>query len=505
MDTPKPLNRREFISTAAATAATFTIVPSHVIAGTRGTPPSEQIALAQVGCGTQGLVEMNYMLKDDRIRLIAVCDPNKFSTDYIDWNMNRINDRVRQTLEDDSWGRDVAGIQGGRDVAKAYADRYYGKFKRSGNYKGCVAYEDFREMFANHEGLDGVKIMTPDHLHGTISLQALDQGLHVATHKPIANRLQEGMRVVEKAAKTDAITHLLAWADIPQYQLILEWIEAGVIGELQEIHNWTARPVWQQWTERPGDSPPIPEGLNWDLWLGPVPDMPYHPNYTHNVFRGWYDFGGGSVADMGHYSLFPLFEAFGIDRAPTRVTGYGTRHRVAEGNLYRWLKGDVAFPPSAMIRWRFPEQATLPSFELFWYDGGKKPFPPEELERDGREMPDEGLLFVGSEGKIMSGFRGATPQIIPRDRMRKYAGRKSVRGGNDSYESYPWIDHFYNRTPSPGSFVRAKTVTETINLGAVALQTRGSIEYDAASQKITNNQEANLLLTRVYRPGWEIT
>ena len=149
--------------------------------------------------------------------------------------------------------------------------------------------------------------MTPDHLHGYISIAAMKKGKHVVIHKPIANRMHEATTTIETAKKTGVSTHLLAWSKRSGNDLAKKWISEGLIGNLREIHNWSNRPVWPQWTSNPKDTPPVPPGFDWDLWLGVVPDRPYHPNYTHNVFRGWYDFGGGSIADMGHYSLWPLF------------------------------------------------------------------------------------------------------------------------------------------------------------------------------------------------------
>ncbi len=504
MRKPKALNRREFIGSAVATAATVSIVPSHVVAGSGKTPPSEKLTIANIGCGTQGIREMRHLLNNDQVQVVAVCDPNQFSTDYLDWSEHAARGYIRESIGDETWGEDLDGVPGGREVGKLQVEGFYARQTRSDRYTGCTAYEDFRELLAQEADLDAVKIMTPDHLHATISLAALDHGKHVATHKPIANRMTEARLVVNKARETDVVTHLLAWSDRPQYRLIKEWIENGAIGELREIHNWTARPVWKQWNQRPKGSMPIPDGFNWQLWLGPVPDMPYHPHYTHNVFRGWYDFGGGSVADMGHYSLFPLFETFGIIHPAVSAHAYGTTSREISGHTFEWIDNSASFPLSSMVRLHMPDQPTLPAFDLFWYDGGMKPFPPLEIESDNRNMPDEGLLFVGTEGKIMAGFRGSTPQIIPRDRMRKYTGRKSIKAGNDSYVSYPWLDHMIHRTPSPGSFVRAACVTETINLAAIAIRARHRVDYDSARMKITNHEADNAFLTREYREGWEL-
>lgn len=498
------LNRRDFLASAATFAASFTIVPSNVIAGLGKIPPSDQLTVANIGCGTQGLREMGSLLQNPKVRVVAVCDVNKFSTDYIDWSPYGIRNDIRRTIVDDSWWEGKPGIPGGRDIGQEYVEKFYAKNQPSGKYKGCANYEDYRELLAKESGIDVIKIMTPDHTHAPIALAAMDQKMHVVTHKPIANRLLEGRKVIQKAKDTGLVTHLLAWSDRPEYRQIKAWMDAGLIGELQEIHNWSYRPVWQQWTKRPSESQPIPDGLNWELWLGPVPDMPYHKNYTHNVFRGWYEFGGGSVADMGHYSLFPLFESLGIDRSPVSARAFGTTTREEVNQVYQWVKNDVAFPASCTIKWQFPAQASLPAFDLFWYDGGMKPFAPEELEMDGKDTPDEGLMIVGTKGKILGGFRGENPVLLPESKMMTGRDSERINSREVDRNTDQWVDAMLEKRQTPGSFNRAQCITDTINLGAIALRAGKKVDFDSNLVKITNDEEANQLLTREYRSGWEI-
>lgn len=503
MDSTK-LNRREFLGSAATVAASISIVPSNVIAGLGKVPPSDQITVANIGCGTQGLREMGELLQNPKVRVVAVCDSNKFSTDYIDWSANGIRNDIREVLEDNSWWEGKPGIAGGRDIGQEYVEKYYAKNKPSGRYKGCDSFEDYRELFAKVKGIDAVKIMTPDHTHASIALAAMNKGIHVVTHKPISNRLIEGRKVIEKAKESGVITHLLAWSDRPEYRQIKAWMDEGLIGELKEIHNWSYRPVWQQWTKRPTEIQPIPAGFNWDLWLGPVPDMPYHKNYTHNVFRGWYEFGGGSVADMGHYSLFPLFETLGITKSPTSARAFGTTTREEINQVYQWVKNDVAFPASCMIKWKFAEQVSLPAFDLFWYDGGMKPFAMEELEMDGKDTPDEGLLLVGTKGKILGGFRGENPVLLPENKMAARPATERIDSRSLERNTAAWVEAIQSGVQTPGSFIRAQTITDTINLASVALRANKKVDFDAELIQITNDESANQFLTRQYRAGWEI-
>lgn len=504
MKSKNKMNRRTFIGSASVTATTISIVPSHVLGGPGRVAPSDKVTVANIGCGTQGLREMPGMLQNEDLQVVAVADPNKFTTDYLDWSANGIRNSIRKTLDEPDWGSNYKGIPGGRDIGKAYIEKYYGKNTASGNYKGCASYEDYRELFAKEKDIDAVKIMTPDHHHAYLAIEALKNNMHVVTHKPIANRMHEWKQVYEAAKKAKVTTHLLAWSDRPEYSLIKQWIDDGVIGTLKEIHNWSYRPVWEQWPKRPTDTPPIPDGFNWELWLGPVQDLPYHPHYTHNVFRGWYDFGGGSIADMGHYSLFPLFRVLGIETPPVAAKAYGTTHRYVDGNTYKWLDNDVSFPQSSLIQLRFPKQESLPAFNLFWYDGGMKPFIPEELAADNRDIPNEGMMFVGDKGKIIGGFRGEKPEIIPSSKRDAYTGNKELPPRDPGRRSDTWAKAIKENKDSNGSFLYAGPVTEAINLGAVALRAKKEVKYDTSSMKITNDDAANKYLTREYRKGWEI-
>jgi hypothetical protein len=330
----------------------------------------------------------------------------------------------------------------------------------------------------------------------------MKKGKHVVIHKPLANRMYEARKVMDTAKQTGMSTHLLAWSKRSGNTLVKQWIDEGRIGTLREIHNWSNRPVWPQWIANPKETPPVPNDFNWDLWLGPVPERPYHPNYTHNVFRGWYDFGAGAIADMGHYSLWPMFLQLGINTAPLSAEAYGTTTRIVENGISRPYNNDVAFPVSCIIRFKFPKQEALPAFDLYWYDGGMKPNAPDELE--GKPLEAEGMMFVGDKGKIIAGFRTENPRLIPDSKMKTYMeGKESykeeIEGGGPH-----WINAFKNKTESPGSFLNAGAVTETILLGAVALRARKKVEYDSAAMKITNDEAANKFFNREYRQGWEM-
>jgi hypothetical protein len=502
MTTRRKVNRREFLGTAAAASVGFTILPRYVLGGPGYVAPSDKVTIGYVGCGTQGLREMTSLISDPSIQIVAVCDPNKMTTDYVDWSMNDVRDSIRRALGDKTWGENIKGIPGGRDIGQEFVQKYYAKSKDMGSYKGCSSYADFRELLEKEKDVTAIKIMTPDHLHATVAIASLKKGKHVVTHKPIANRIYESKLLIETAKKTGLSTHLLAWSQRPAYDTIKKWIKEGAIGTLKEIHNWSNRPMWPQWQTNPTDTPPVPKDFDWSLWLGPVPDRPYHPNYTHAVFRGWYDFGAGSIADMGHYSLFPLFLTLGIKTPAKSAEAYGTTTCTLRDNVSVGVRNTVAFPLSCIIRFKFPVQEELPPFDLFWYDGGMRPSVPDELAAEGKSFTAEGMMFVGDQGKIVAGFRGENPTLLPKSKMKEPAAPEE-RGQGQRPNSV-WIDAFKNNTQSAGSFLYAGPVTETILLGGVALRAGRRVEYDTVNMKITNYEEANKYLTREYRSGWEL-
>ncbi len=508
MSFKKNINRREFIGTAAMAAATVSIVPRQVLGGPRYTPPSDKITLAYIGCGTQGLREMIRLVNNPDVQIVAVCDPEKDGNRYVDWSKNGLRNKIREVIGKPTWGDEVKGIRAGREVGKEIVETVYAKNNTSGNYNGCEVYEDFRELLEKVKDLDAVKIMTPDHLHATISIAAMKKGKHVIMHKPMANRVYEARLVAETAKKTGVITHLLAWRNPDT--TIAEMIGKGAIGTLREIHNWTDRPFWPQYRRIPSKKPPVPEGFNWDLWLGPVPDRPYHPHYTHAVFRGWYEFGAGSIADMGNYSLWPIFTSLGLG-VPNSIEALPSSYCKIKKRVSKIIKNDFSFPNASTIRFSLPSNGKLPDLDLYWYDGGMRPMTPRELREDNLTLPATGVMFVGDKGIILN------DQIIPRKKMLSYLGvsempqedRRRVGNADDV-----WVSAIKSGKQSPGSFMNAMNVTETICLGGAALRysrknfnedsTTGPLDWNAASMEFTNMPEANKYLMRDYRNGWEL-
>ncbi len=512
------INRRHFMGSAVASGV-LTIVPRHVLGGSGYVAPGDKITLAHVGMGTQGFRELGGLLAEPKIQIVAVCDPNADSSDYVEWGKNEIRSTIRRYLGKPNWREGQSGCPGGREVGREVVDGYYANQRSADKFKACAAYADFRELLEKEKDLDAVKVMTPDHLHAAVCIAAMKKGKHVMVHKPLANRLYEGRLVVETARKTKVATHLLAYGSGTGNGAIAQRIiKEGVIGRLREIHNWSNRPVWPQYAEIPADRPPVPKGLDWDLWLGPALDRPYHPHYTHTVFRGWYDFGGGSMADMGIYSLWPVFTALNLG-APLSAEAWATHHCEIVDHVSRPVKNDFSYPDACTIRFQFAGREGMPALDLFWYDGGMKPRLPEEILAQNVAMGIEGILFVGDQGTIMAGFNGQDPDLFAKGErialleglagptiLRGDASPKGSRQGQKTRggRASTWLQAVTGGEPSPGNFLNAASITDTVNLGTVALRAGRKVLFDSQKMSITNAADANKYLVREYRKGWEL-
>lgn len=496
------------LATGAA-ATSLTLVPRHVLGGAGFVPPSEKVTLALIGCGTQGLRELPALLANPEVQVIAVCDPVRDSHDYIDWSKDGLRADLARAMDRPDWRKGRPGIPGGRLVAKEVVEAVYARQRGADRFSGCRAYADFRELLDRESDLNAVKVMTPDHSHATIAIAAMRKGKHVLMHKPLANRLLEARLVIQTARQAKVATHFLAASDGAAIRTIKSWIDAGAIGTLREIHNWSNRPVWPQYDRLPTDSPPVPEGFDWPLWLGPSVDRAYHPCYTHAVFRGWYEFGGGALADMGHYSLWPVFQLFEL-QAPVWVESRPSHVCALDGQVAVKVRNDYSFPAACVIRFHFAAGANRPALDLYWYDGSIKPPTPEELVAQDKELEPEGMLFVGDQGKILGGFRGENARILSGPKLRESKPpptqtAESARRGRAADRTGAWVAACKGGPPTYGDFLLAGPISDAFNLGAVSLRLGGRrLVFDAAQARITNLPEANRYLTREYRKGWEL-
>jgi hypothetical protein len=499
------MNRRTFLSTAGAISA-VTIVPRRVLGGHGYVAPSDMILLAQVGCGTQSQRQVNTgLVARPDLQFVAVVDPNRDTQNYVDWDRWGNRDKIREFLGSPDWGADQTGIRAGRDVARQIMETYYQKHDRPG--RGIRTYEDYREMFEKEPDIQGIVNITPDHQHGSINISALQRNKAAISHKPVASVVYEVRRVLQAARDSRAPSHLLAYSNRPDRHTLAAWIGAGTIGRVREVHNWTNRPFWPQgMQDYHASGPPVPDGFNWTLWQGPEPDRPYHPAYTFAVYRGWYAYGTGCLGDMGHYSLWQPYRILGLGipefvEARSSNDAFVGADNVSDGGHV----SRVSQPKASAIRWRHPATASRPSVDTFWYDGGMKPQTPEELYEDGEDLADEGMLFIGEQGKILCDFRGNKPRLIPASRQRAFEGSVVAKDFDTTTADDEWVNAIKTGAKSKGSFEEVAALAEAVTLGNIALRVPYKrLLWNAQSLTFTNSPEATALVRREqYRAGWE--
>ncbi len=460
------ISRRDFVKGACSLSA-FAIVPRFVLAGAGETPPSEKINIACIGVGDQGVRVMNEYLKMPEVRIVAVCDVNQ--SGIYPGNQTK-----------------------GREPAKAIVEKFYAEQSPAGSYKGCAAFNDYRQMLAELKDFDAVLIATPDHTHAVISIAAMQAGKHVHCQKPLTHSAFEARQLAEAAKKYKVATQVFTAIQASEStRQLCEWIWAGAIGPVREVHNWSNRPVWPQGLERPKDTPPVPEGLDWDLWLGPAPYRPYHPAYHPFNWRGWLDFGTGALGDMGCYSFDTIFRVLKL-KAPESVQA------VSSG------VNTETYPNQSIVTYKFPARGDMPPVTLIWYDGGRKPKRPPELEAD-KEFGEGngGILFVGDNGKILCDFQGTNPRIIPDSKMQAYKPPAPTLPRSIGHNQ-EWFRACRGGEPAGANFEIAGPITETLMLGNVTLRFKEPIKWDSPSLKVTNIPEANKYLRRDYRQGWTL-
>lgn len=485
------LSRRSFAS-GIVSAAAFSVVPRHVLGGRGYVPPSDKITAACIGVGAQGTRVMMDFLKQPDLQIVSVCDVNKESSDYVEWGPNELRDKQRALLGNSSWGQDWKGPTAGREPARRLVEAYYAKQTTSGEYKGCTPYLDYRELLEKQKDLDAVIIGTPDHSHAMVAMAAMKKRKHVYCQKPLTHSIFEARRMAEVARENKVATQVAIGNQASEAtRLLCEWIWAGAIGPVREVHNWSTRPFWPQGIERPVKEDPVPAGLDWDLWLGPAPFRPFNHIYLPFVWRGWYDFGNGALGDMACYSFDTIHRVLKLG-PPESVEASSTK------------PCSETFPTASILHFRFPARGDMPPVKLTWYDGGLRPAIPLELE-PGRQMgrENEGLLFIGDSGTIMCGFNGANPKIIPEAKMQEFKQPPKTlprSAGNDR----EWIEACKGGPAGGANFEFEGRITETVLLGNVALRAGKKLMWDGPNMKALNAPETQSYIRGEYRQGWSL-
>ena len=392
---------------------------------------------------------------------------------------------------------DIAGAAGAGANIVALCDVDWNQaaetFKK---YPNAPKYKDFREMLDKEgKNIDAVTISTPDHMHAPIAVAAMQLGKHVYVQKPLTHDIFEARRLKELAKKYKVASQMGNQGHSGEgVRRLTEWIRAGVIGTVTEAHIWTDRPIWPQGINRPTDTPPVPDTLAWDLWLGTAPERPYNPAYLPFKWRGWWDFGCGALGDMACHIMDPAYTSLDLGY-PTSVEA------VSEG------KTDETCPVWSIITYEFPAKGKRPAVKVIWYDGKKLPprpaaAKPDEKLGDG----DNGTLFVGDKGMLACGCYGGGPCLIPSEKMKDFTRpERSIPNSTGHYKE--WLDACMGIDPPKGgwtnNFDYAGPFTEMVLLGNLAVRVGKKIEYDPVNMKVTNCPEANQYLQRQYRKGWE--
>jgi predicted dehydrogenase len=384
----------------------------------------------------------------------------------------------------------------------------------------ATRYVDYREMLEKQKDIDAVMIATPDHTHAVIATAAMSLGKHVYVQKPLAWSVEECRALAKKAIDTKVVTQMGNQGhSSDDARLVNEYIQSGTIGDVREVHIWTNRPLayWPQGIPRPEPSKmtaspdasqpwnlrfvmdklagtlqaaphAMPDKLAWDLFLGPAPQVEYHPVYHPFNWRGWTDWGVGAIGDMGAHLIDHAVWALDLGY-PTSVETQSTPYNKA------------TYPMATTTYYEFPARGAKPAVKVTWFDGGLLPPKPEEM---GTEEFDKGggVLYIGSKGKLLHGTYAQNPRLLgPLANAPKPP--QTYKRITTSHE-INWIDAIRGRQETTSPFSYAAKLTEIMLLGVVALNAGKKIQYDGANMKITNAPEAEQFLRRQYRQGWAL-
>lgn len=473
------LSRRKFIQTAGTAAAAFTIVPRFVL-GKGYRAPSDMLYVAGIGVGGKGASDIASFAESGKAEISFLCD---------------VDDR-----------RAARSIQ---------------KFPKAKYYK------DYREMLdKEHKSIDAVSVSTPDHNHAVQALAAMQLGKHVYVQKPLTHDIYEARVLTEAAKKYKVVTQMgNQGASGDGVRQLREWYNAGLIGDAHTVYVWTNRPVWPQGIQWPAQQAEVPKELDWDLWLGTAPYKPYVDKIVPFNWRGWWDYGTGALGDMACHLVEPPFRVLNLNY-PLDVTA-------SVGSVYvdEFQRGyfPESCPPSSYVIFTFPGKGKQ-TIKLHWMDGGIQPPRPDELGPN-EIMGDggNGVIFIGSKGKMMCSTYGANPQLLPTSKTKEVKVAQTIKrvpGGTDGHYAQ-WVEAClagYGKMEVSSPFEIAGPLTETILMGNLAIRSHDIREprkdrpdqydypgrniklmWDGKNMKITNFEPANQFVKREYREGWKLS
>ncbi|OHE83609.1 MAG: hypothetical protein A3G75_13335 [Verrucomicrobia bacterium RIFCSPLOWO2_12_FULL_64_8] len=441
------VSRRSFLRATSLASAATVAFPYILRAQAGGRSPNNKLNLACIGVGGQGRTAVR-ALKDENF--VAFCDVD--------------DDRAAKTFEEHP------------DVPR---------------------YRDFRKLLDQMgRQIDAVTVSTPDHMHFPIAVAALQLGKHVFVEKPLTHTIAEARQLAKLAREKKVATQMGNQGHANEGTRVLkEWFDAGVLGEVRELHSWSDRPIWPQGVGAPDHKkfiPVVPDTLDWDLWLGVAPFRAYDPAYVPFNWRGFWDFGTGALGDMGCHIMDGAFWAVGLD-LPVKAEAISARCNPQSG------------PTASVITYHFAARGARPACKWTWYDGGLQPMPPAELEPN-RSLPPNGTLVVGSKATALADTYYESVRIIPEAKMQELAPSlppktiPRIPGGHFA----EWVRACKGGVPAGSNFDHASRITELCLLSNLAVRARRPIEWDAAAMMVTNLPAANQYVAKEYRPGFGV-
>ncbi len=437
--------RRDFLKQTSVATAAFMFISPHILGREKSTPPSDKLAIAAAGIGGRG-------------------------------------------------GHNLGKLEGEQFVAFCDVDEEQAA-KSLNKYEGIPFYHDYRVMLDKHPDVDAVAVSTPDHTHAVIAMEAIQRWKHVYCEKPLAHNLHEVRCLMAAAEKHGVQTQLgnqgHSYDDIRK---LCEWVWDGAIGPVKEVQAWYTRP-YGNGKPRSSEIPPVPGSLSWDLWLGPAPERPYHPDYLPGSWRSWLDFGTGVLGDWVCHILDPTFWALKLN-APMCITATN-----GEG-----VYSPERFPLSSSIEYDFPARGEMPPVKVTWTYGQELDLPQLKDEKLGDWNSKAGALLIGEKGCILHGSHGAgNCKILPVSKAKDYQNPPEfiprVEGGHHQ----DWIRACKTGKPAGSNFNYGGPLTELALLGVIAtIYDQQTLEWDSENARFTNNRIANHYLNPPYREGWSL-
>jgi predicted dehydrogenase len=473
-------SRRDFLKNTAIVAGGFMIVPRHVLGGKGFIAPSDRLVVAGIGVGGKGESDIAMFAKSGKADIAFLCDVDE------------------------------------RRAAKTV-----------GNFPKAKFYKDWREMLDKEsKNFDAVSVSTPDHNHAAPALAAMQLGKHVYVQKPLTHDIYEARVLTDAAKKYKVVTQMgNQGASNDGVRQLMEWYNAGVIGDVHTVYSWTDRPVWPQGIPWPAQPAPIPKELDWDLWLGSAPKKDYVEKLVPFNWRGWWDYGTGALGDMGCHLIEAAFRVLDLS--------YITDVQASAGSVYvdEFKRGyfPESCPPSSHVTMSFPKTAkTKGPIKLHWMDGGIQPERPDELGPNEKFGDGgNGTLFIGTKGKMMCSTYSAEPRLLPLSRNEEVKVKQTIarvpNGANGHYAQ--WVEGCiagYGKKEMSSPFEIAGPLTEALLMANLAIRaqdirrSRGegkgfdypgrNIEllWDEKNMKVTNFDEVNQFVKRTYREGWKL-